>query len=120
MSDEPETFPIALGGKSWELPHFTFGVIRKLQPRLLRANVKYARGAPEELTQRLDEDALEDLLDIVALALRQVEPGLTRDRLDALTFSAADLVVAQIPIMLACGLTLRKPGDAEGAADPKA
>jgi hypothetical protein len=119
MSDEAESFALELGGRRWDLPHFEFGVLRKLQPKLLRIVSRFAPGGAEAGLQ-LDEDAIEQMLDIVAHAIAVVDPVVTRDTLDRMRFAIVDLVAAQRVVMKACGMQLRSPAEPEGASDPKA
>ena len=114
---EPEFFPLSLGGRTWNLPHLPFGVIKRLQPRVLAL----ADGMSELKVKDLDEAKLDELLDVTLAAIQCAEAGLTRPALEALAFTSADLVGAQIPIMKALGL-IRGKADPEqgGALDPKA
>ena len=118
MSDD-ETFPLTLGGRLWALPHFPFGIVKKLQPRLLRRNRELV-ATSMEAGFALTEEALDDLAGIVVDAVRVVDAGFTREALDAMHFPIVQLLNAQTPIMQACGLelTLGAPGGA--APDPKA
>jgi hypothetical protein len=119
MTDEPEYFPLSLGPRTWNLPHFTFGVIKRLQPRVLRSNLALYRDGADGLIQRLDEAALDELLGITHEALKIVEPELTKEALEALPFAASELVAGQTAIMRALGL-VRAKGEAEDSAGPKA
>ncbi len=118
MDDEVESFPVTLGGRRWELPHLAGGVVRKLQPRLLRLNAAMRGETAEEAGFRVDEAALEELTDIAVLALSQVDPGVTRGTLDGLRIRPVQLISAQIAFMRACGMEPAKGG--EGTSDPKA
>jgi hypothetical protein len=113
-----ETFPLTLGGRRWELPHFRWGVIRKLQPRLLRFSAAFAGLDDASANRRLDEAALEELTGILALAIREIDPNVETDTLDQLPIRPAELFQALPAVMQACGLVLATA--AEGAPDPKA
>jgi len=115
-----ENFPLTLGERAWALPHLRFGAIKRLQPRLLRLNQALAAGGAETLADRLDELALDELLSVVLDALREVDPGLTREALEDMPFTAAELVLAQTAVMRACGLILVDRRAAAAAEGPKA
>jgi hypothetical protein len=113
------TYELKLGARVWRLPPLPFGVIKTLQPRLLRRNFKLNDGKREDFIFRLDEEAMEDLLGIVEQAVNAAGPPIAREALEALPFTASDLIAAQSPIMLACGLTPLEAVE-EAAEAPKA
>ncbi len=118
---EDKTYPLTLGGKTWDIPELPFGVIKKLQPRLLARNHELVQAHANGGLGSLSEQALDDLADLVVIGVRQVDPDFDRTVLDAMRFRSAELLIAQTTLMRACGLEfIEKAESAEAASDPKA
>ena len=104
MSDG-ETFRVALGGKSWDVPHLPFRVIKKVQPALF-AIYTAAGGASmsSESVARLGEEDLDRLAEATWQTVAVADPTLTlADFLD-LPFSVGDLINAFPAVAKAVGL----------------
>ena len=103
MADE--TFLIELGGRRWELRRLPFGVLRKVQPALLRQAREITNGDAASAVYRLNEAALAKQAEAVALALRTVDPEMTSAVLDGMHFTPADLAIAVLQVLRACGIS---------------
>jgi len=115
MSDE--TFPVALAGKSWALPHLPFRLVKKVQPVLFRL-YRDAGGDGISLTTvaTLDEQHYDDLADALWRAVSLVEPTLSHDVFFDLPFSVGDLIACFPPLARAAGLRTA-PVNSEAAAN---
>jgi len=113
-----ETFPIALGGKSWALPHLPFRAIKAIQPALY--DVYVAAGGPamaSDAVARLAEADLERLAEATWRAVAQVDPAVTfADFLD-LPFSVGDLIQAFPSVARAAGLRAATNATAEASPE---
>ncbi len=112
MSDE--TFPVALGGRAWALPHLPFRAIKAIQPALY--DIYVAAGGPamsSDSVARLGEKELERLAGAVWRALAHVEPALSFADFLELPFSVGDLIQAFPSVAKAAGLRPRSEGKAE-------
>ena len=114
--DEPEFFPLSLGGRTWNLPHLPFGVVKRLQSRALRLNSELSQLSVVDL----DEAKLDQLLDLTHEALKSAEQGVTKEALEALPFTTSDLIGAQTAVMKARGLIRDSAPGEGGNPDPKA
>ncbi len=116
MSEEP--FPIALGGKTWALPHLPFRAIKAIQPALY--DIYVAAGGAEmssDSVARLGEAELERLAEATWRAIAHVDPALTfADFLD-LPFSVGDLIQAFPAVAKAAGLRAAQNATAEASPD---
>lgn len=118
MSDE--TFPVALGGRRWQIPHLPFRVLKKAQPRLLKRSRALAGESSDiGMILRLDEESLDDLAEAVFLAVQVADPSLTREVFLDLPFSAADLIGAMPSVIAACGLKVAQRAPAEEGGEEK-
>ena len=105
-----ETFPIALGGKRWSLPHLPFRAIKAIQPALF--DVYLAAGGASltsDSVARLDETALDKLAEATWRAIAHVEPTLSYADFLELPFSVGELIQAFPSVARAAGL---RPGNA--------
>ncbi len=117
MSDE--TFPIALGGKAWALPHLPFRAIKAIQPALYDVYVA-AGGASMSSggAARLGETELERLAEAIWRAVAHVDPALSFADFLELPFSVGDLIQAFPSVAKAAGL--RPAQNATAEASPEA
>ena len=116
MSDE--TFPIALGGKSWSLPHLPFRAIKAIQPALY--DIYVAAGGPamsSETVARLGENELDRLAEATWRAVAQVDPALSFADFLELPFSVGDLIQAFPSVAKAAGLRAAQNATAEASPD---
>ena len=103
MSDE--TFPIALGGRTWALPHLPFRAIKAIQPALYAIYLA-AGGASlsNESVARLGEPDLERLAEATWRAIAHVDQALSFADFLELPFSVGDLIAAFPSVAKAAGL----------------
>ncbi len=117
MSDE--TFPVALAGKAWALPHLPFRAIKAIQPALF--DLYLAAGGPamsSDSVAKLGEADLEKLAEATWRAVSHVEPTFAyADFLD-LPFSVGDLIAAFPAVAKAAGLRAADPATAEASPRP--
>jgi hypothetical protein len=114
-----EPFRVALGGRSWDLPHLPFRAIKKIQPALFRTAAVIGDD-PAGVLIRLDEEKLDDFLKTLHLALQVVEPALTLADLEVLHFTVNDLIATSAPLYRACGMKFvkREAGAPEASPPP--
>jgi hypothetical protein len=114
-----ETFPVTLAGRTWQLPHLPFRILKKLQPRLLAKGAALFGGDLKTLVFRLDEEQLDALAEDAFTALNFAEPTLSKEQFLELPFSSSELLQTVPSLMQACGLELKKaegqPIEAEDA-----
>ena len=113
------SYPVSLGGVTFDVPSLPWRVVRELQPALLGWVAKADIGTDGRGVLKLTADDLGGLADLVfqALALSPQGKTMTREAFDDLPFSAIDIAAALAPVLQACGLKFDKPGE---GADPKA
>jgi hypothetical protein len=105
---ESETFPIALAGRTWAIPHLPFRLLKKVQPLVMRRGAQFrGAGGGVEAVLSLDEAALDDLAEAVWLAISHVDRGISRAQFDDLPFGSQDLFFAVPSLIRACGLLAR-------------
>jgi hypothetical protein len=117
MNDE--TFPIALGGKAWALPHLPFRAIKAIQPALY--DIYVAAGGTSMSSggvARLGEAELERLAEAIWRAISHVDPALSLADFLELPFSVGDLIQAFPSVAKAVGL--RPAQNATAEASPEA
>ncbi len=113
MTDE--TIPVALGSKSWALPHLPFRAIKAIQPALF--DIYLAAGGPamsSDSVARLGEADLDRLAEATWRAISHADPALTYADFLELPFSVGELIQAFPSIAKAAGL---RPGQ---SATPEA
>ncbi len=116
MSDE--TFPIALGGKAWALPHLPFRAIKAIQPALYDLYVAAGGSAmSSDSVARLGEGELERLAEATWRAIAQVDPALSLADFLELPFSVGDLIQAFPSVAKASGLRAAQNATAEASPD---
>ena len=117
MSDE--TFSIALGGKSWELPHLPFRAIKAIQPALFDTYLA-AGGASmsTDTVARLGEAHLDRLAEATWRAIAVVEPALSFAEFLDLPFSVGDLIQAFPAVARAVGLRTAPAATQEASQEP--
>ncbi len=116
MSDE--TFPIALGGRSWALPHLPFRAIKAIQPALYDIYVA-AGGASmsSDGVAGLGEAELERLAEAIWRAVVHVDPALSFAEFLELPFSVGDLIQAFPSVAKAAGLRAAQNATAEASPE---
>jgi hypothetical protein len=112
-----ETFPITLAGKTWQIPHLPFRILKKLQPRLLAKGASLFGGDLKTLVFRLEEEQLDALAEDAFTAISFVEPTLTQEQFLELPFSSRELLETVTSLMRAGGLEVRKPAAGEEPGD---
>ncbi len=112
MNEEP--FTVALGGRSWALPHLPFRAIKKIQPLLfqLYGELGGAEASLQSLA-RFTEAQLDRLAEAAYVAVAVVDKELSREAFFELPFSVGELMLAFPAIARAAGL---KPIPPEQAA----
>ncbi len=116
MSDE--TFPIALGGKEWALPHLPFRAIKAIQPALYDIYVAAGgRAMSSDSVARLGEDALERLAEATWRAVSHIDPAFSFADFLELPFSVGDLIQAFPSVAKAAGLRAAQNATAEASPD---
>jgi len=113
-----ETFPIALGGKAWTLPHLPFRAIKAIQPALYDVYVAAGGSAmSSDGVARLGEKELERLAEAIWRAIAHVEPDLCFAEFLELPFSVGDLIQAFPAVAKAAGLRPKPEGVQEAPSD---
>ena len=111
-----ETFPVALGGRQWALPHLPFRAIKSIQPALFQI---YAEAGGAALSAaslaQLGESQLDRLAEAIWRAIAQVDPALTLEAFLDLHFSVTELIQAFPSVAKAAGL---RGGDAAAREAP--
>ena len=116
MSDE--TFPIALGGKAWALPHLPFRAIKAIQPALYDIYVAAGgRAMSSDSVAQLGEDTLERLAEATWRAVSHVDPAFSFADFLELPFSVGDLIQAFPSVAKAAGLRAAQNATAEASPD---
>ena len=104
---------LTLAGRSWDLPHLPFRVLRSIQPALFQVYEETGRAERAPLS--------EGQIDLLAMATWRavafVEPALTYEAFAELRFSVADLFAALPAVAQAAGLVAR-PVTAEASSEP--
>ena len=100
-----ETFAVALGGRSWAVPHLPFRAIKAIQPALFDIYLAAGGDATSgESVARLGEAELDRLAEATWRAVAHVDPKLSyADFLD-LPFSVGELIQAFPTVAKAAGL----------------
>jgi hypothetical protein len=114
-----ETFPVALGGKSWALPHLPFRAIKAIQPALF--DIYRAAGGPamsSDSVARLGEAELDRLAEATWRAIAHADPALTYADFLELKFSVSELIQAFPAIAKAAGLRPGKSATQEASQEP--
>jgi hypothetical protein len=114
-----ETFPIALGGKRWALPHLPFRAIKAIQPALF--DIYRAAGGPamsSDSVARLGEAELDRLAEATWRAIAHVDPALAYADFLELPFSVGELIQAFPAIAKAAGLRPGKSATQEASHEP--
>jgi hypothetical protein len=113
-----ETFPVALAGRRWELPHLPFRAIKAIQPLLFHV---YVDAGGEAITTQsiaaLGEAQIERLAEATWKAIAQVDPALTYEAFIDLPFTVGDLILTFPSVAQAAGLRA-KTSDATSEASP--
>jgi len=116
MSDE--TFPIALGGKAWALPHLPFRAIKAIQPALYDIYVAAGgRAMSSDSVAQLGEDTLERLAEATWRAVSHVDPAFSFADFLELPFSVGDLIQAFPSVAKAAGLRAAQNATAEASPE---
>ena len=114
-----ETFAVALGGRSWALPHLPFRAIKAIQPALY--DIYLAAGGPSmssDSVARLGEAQLDRLAEATWRAIAHVDPALSfADFLD-LPFSVGELIQAFPSVAKAVGLRPGQSATREASLEP--
>ena len=114
-----ETFNVALGGKSWDVPHLPFRAIKAIQPALF--DIYIAAGGQSmssDSVARLGEAHLDRLAEATWRAVAHVEPALSfADFLD-LPFSVGELIQAFPSVAKAAGLKTGASATPEASQEP--
>jgi hypothetical protein len=100
-----ETFEVALGGRSWAIPHLPFRAIKAIQPALF--DIYVAAGGSSmssESVARLGEAELDRLAEATWRAVSFVEPALAYADFLELSFSVGELIQAFPAVAKAAGL----------------
>lgn len=114
-----EIFPVALGGRSWTLPHLPFRAIKAIQPALF--DIYRAAGGPamsSDSVARLGEAELDRLAEATWRAIAHVDPALTYADFLELKFSVGELIQAFPAIAKAAGLRPGKGATQEASQEP--
>jgi len=114
-----ETFAVALGGRSWSLPHLPFRAIKAIQPALF--DIYLAAGGAamsSDSVARLAEADLDRLAEAVWRAIAHIDPALSlADFLD-LPFSVGELIQAFPAVARAAGLRPAQSATQEASPAP--
>ncbi len=114
--DSDATFPVALGGRQWDLPHLPFRVIKKIQPTLFAVYVAAgAANMSSDTIAKLSESDLDRFAEAAWRAIAYVDKDLTLEAFLDLPFSVAALVGAFPAIAYAAGLRPAKTATAEAS-----
>jgi hypothetical protein len=114
-----ETFAVALGGRSWALPHLPFRAIKAIQPMLF--DIYRAAGGPSmssDSVARLGEAELDRLAEATWRAIAHVDPALSYSDFLELPFSVGELIQAFPAIAKAAGLRPGKSATQEASQEP--
>jgi hypothetical protein len=114
-----ESFPVALGGRQWSLPHLPFRAIKKIQPALfqLYAELGGAAISPASVAQ-LSEAQLDRLAEATYQAIAHAEPELSREAFLELPFSVSELMQAFPAVAQAAGLRAARSIDSHPQEAP--
>ena len=113
-----ETFAVALGGRSWALPHLPFRAIKAIQPALYDIYAAAGGGAmSSDSVARLGEKELERLAEATWRAVSHVDPALSFADFLELPFSVGDLIQAFPSVAKAAGLRAAPNATAEASPD---
>lgn len=105
-----ETFVVALGGRTWSLPHLPFRAIKKVQPILFQLYAELGGGEASAIDlSRFTEAQLDRLAEAAYLAVATVDKELSREAFLDLPFSVGELMLAFPAIAQAAGLRAVSP-----------
>lgn len=107
-----DAFPVALGGRTWSIPHLPFRIIKTVHPMLMQRGAAVFGGGEAGMMLRVDEAAMDELAEAAFRCIAVVDPALTREAFFDLPFSFSDLAVALPSLMQACGLRAAPKGEA--------
>jgi hypothetical protein len=111
-----ETFNVALGGKSWDVPHLPFRAIKAIQPVLFSVYLEAGGAAMSgDSIAQLSETQLDRLAEATWRAVSFVDPDLSYAAFLDLPFSVGELIQAFPAVARAAGL---KPSSASSGAAP--
>ena len=114
-----ETFTVALGGKSWDLPHLPFRAIKAIQPALFEIFLAAGGQAmSSESVARLGEAELERLAEATWRAIVHVDQSLTFTEFLELPFSVGELIQAFPAVAKAVGLRATPTATQEASQEP--
>ncbi len=115
-----ETFVIALGGRSWTLPHLPFRAIKAIQPALFQI---YADAGGDATTSasvaRLGEPQFDRLAQATWRAIAVVDPSLGFEDFLDLKFSVGELIQALPALAKAAGLRASAQQATQEASPPQ-
>jgi hypothetical protein len=105
-----ETFPVALAGRQWVLPHLPFRAIKKIQPALFQVYAELGGAVISTASVAgLSEAQLDRLAEATYQAIAHVDPELSREAFLDLPFSVSELMQAFPAIAKAAGLRAAAP-----------
>ncbi|HVP99507.1 MAG TPA: hypothetical protein VMS87_09765 [Roseiarcus sp.] len=114
-----ETFTVALGGKSWDLPHLPFRAIKAIQPALFDTYLAAGGQAMStESVARLGEAHLDRLAEATWRAIAVAEPALSLAEFLELPFSVGELIQAFPAVAQAVGLRMTPTATQEASQEP--
>jgi hypothetical protein len=114
-----ETFPIALAGRQWGLPHLPFRAIKKIQPALFQIYVELGGAAMSTASvAQLSEAQLDRLAEATFQAIVHTDPDLSKEAFLDLPFSVSELMRAFPNVARAAGLHAAGPADASQREAP--
>ena len=114
-----ETFAVALGGRSWALPHLPFRAIKAIQPALF--DIYLAAGGAamsKDSVARLGEAELDRLAEATWRAIAHVDPALSYPDFLDLPFSVGELIQAFPSLAKAAGLQPGRGATREASPEP--
>jgi hypothetical protein len=115
-----ETFVIALGGRSWALPHLPFRAIKAIQPALFQIYADAGGdGATSASVARLGEAQFDRLAEATWRAIAVADPKLGYDDFLDLKFSVGELIQALPALAKAAGLRAQEPAATQEASPPQ-
>jgi hypothetical protein len=115
-----ENFVVALGGRTWALPHLPFRAIMKIQPILFRLHAELGGGeGSAERLARFTEAQLDRLAEAAYLAVAVVDKELSREAFLDLPFAVGDLMLAFPAIARAAGLRAASSTSQTAAEAPR-
>jgi len=115
-----ETFVVALGGRTWSLPHLPFRAIKKIQPILFQLYTEFDRGDGSVTNlARFTEAQLDRLAEAAYLAVAAVDKELSREAFLDLPFSVGELMLAFPAVARAAGLRAISPASQATAEAPR-